>query len=303
MREKRPAFCHLCGERLQGRYLIYDNGLVVCPRCNASVPHCGLCGIPSRQLTQVRGVPICPACLQKAPVCSACHIPILGEYFLIGDSPMPYCESCIKTRPRCDICRAPLDEHGKTFPERGGTANRCASCLRLAVTTFAEAQRLYQETADLLRRELHLDIPILPELTIVERAILIELNRQASIIGDAGTPLGPEHQHLLGFFQRIDENRRIYIERLLPQMLFRAVAAHELAHAWQSIHAPSKQSLMISEGFAEWVAYRVLLALGQQHDAARLTRRNDLYGQGLQYFIALEQRAGREGVLERARQG
>ena len=58
----------------------------------------------------------------------------------------------------------------------------------------------------------------------------------------------------------------------------------------------------IVEGFAEWVAYRVLLALGQQRDAARLTRRDDLYGKGLQYFIALEQRSGQQGVLQRARQ-
>ena len=80
------------------------------------------------------------------------------------------------------------------------------------------------------------------------------------------------------------------------------VTAHELAHAWQSFHAPSTQSLQIVEGFAEWVAYRVLLALGQQRDAARLTRRDDLYGKGLQYFIALEQRSGQQGVLQRARQ-
>ncbi len=302
MKEKQPGFCHLCGERLHGTYLTYDNGLVVCTRCNTTVPHCSQCGIPSRQLTPARGVLICPACRKKAPVCPCCHEPILERYYIVGDSPVKYCESCFKTRPHCDICRVPLDDQGKAFPGREGNIYRCASCLRSAVTRFEEAERLYHATSALLKRELQLEIPEIPRLNIVERATLIELNQQAGTLKGSGTPVGPEHQHLLGFFQRINEDRTIYIERLLPETLFQAVAAHELAHAWQSFHAPSTQSLQIVEGFAEWVAYRVLLALGQQRDAARLTRRDDLYGKGLQYFIALEHRSGQQGVLQRARQ-
>ena len=101
---------------------------------------------------------------------------------------------------------------------------------------------------------------------------------------------------------RIDNDWNIYIELLLPRTLFQAVAAHELAHAWQSTHAAQAQSLKIVEGFAEWVAYRALLALGQQREAARLTRRNDLYGDGLQYFIGLERQHGRGAVMQRASQ-
>src|SRR5205085_6057826 len=302
MKEKKPGFCHLCGEKLHGTYLTYDNGLVVCERCNTNVPHCSRCGIPSRQLTPARGVLICPACRSKAKVCPCCHEPILGSYYIIGDSAVQYCESCFKTRPHCDICRTPLDDQGKVFSGRGGDVYRCASCLRSAITGFEEAERIYRETNALLKREVRLEIPALPKLNIVERATLIQLNQQAGILKGSDKPLGPEHQHLLGFFQRINEDRTVYIERLLPQTLFQAVAAHELAHAWQSFHAPSTQSLQIVEGFAEWVAYHVLLARGQQRDAARLTRRDDLYGKGLQYFIALEHRSGQQGVLQRARQ-
>lgn len=147
-----------------------------------------------------------------------------------------------------------------------------------------------------------MEIPAVPRLNVVDRATLIGLNQQAGALKDPNTPVGPEQQHLLGFFQRINEDRTIYIERLLPQSLFQAVAAHELAHAWQSFYAPSTQSLQLVEGFAEWVAYRVLLALGQQREAARLTRRDDLYGKGLQYFITLEHQSGQGGVLQRARQ-
>jgi hypothetical protein len=300
MQKPQSHFCHLCGQPLYGSFLVYDNGLVVCQRCNTTVPHCSRCKLPSRQLKLVRGMQVCPECLQHAPVCPACHIPILGKYYLIGDSTIPYCENCVSTRPRCDICRLPLDEHGKGYPEQNGTIYRCAACLHSAVNTQAEAERIYRETRDQLKRILTLDVALLPTLHIVERATLLGLNQQTQALSGSQKPIGPEDQHLLGFFQRVNEKQDIYIERLLPETLFRAVAAHELAHAWQSVYAPSSQPQNIVEGFAEWAAYRILLALGQQQEAEHLTKRGDLYGQGLQYFINVEKSGGLLGVLQRA---
>lgn len=305
---KKSRFCHLCGEPIQGSYLVYGNGLVVCKRCDQTVPHCSQCKVPSRQLTIARGLPICPDCRQKAPVCACCNELILGNnnYYIVGDSPERYCESCIKTQHRCDVCRVPfLPDKGKVFKGRDGLLYRCASCLRSAIMTLKEAERLYEATNAMLKRELGLEVSVLPTVHLVERATLIELHQQADAHSGSNipdTPLGPEHQHLLGFFQRINDRWDIYIEQLLPEPLFRAVAAHELAHAWQSTHTPQGQSLKIVEGFAEWVAYRILLSLGLQRDAARLTRRSDLYGDGLQYFIAQERDHGRAGVLQRAAQ-
>lgn len=283
--------------------MVYDTGLVLCQRCEATAPRCSQCHIPSRQLALVRGVQVCPACLKRAPVCQSCHIPILGKYYRVGDSPLTYCETCMNTRPRCDLCRAPLDEQGRVYPGKDGATNRCGNCLRTAVKSEDEAARLYQETSDLLRREPRLIIAPLPTLHVVERAELLALNKEAGALEGTDAPIGPEQQHLLGYFTRVNERRDISIERLLPAVIFRAVAAHELAHAWQSENAPSNQPPLIVEGFAEWVAYRTLLALGQQQEAARLTRRDDLYGRGLRYFIDLEQQRGRDGVLQRARSG
>lgn len=299
---KQSSFCHFCGEKLRSRYFKYDNGLVVCERCNTSEPRCSQCNIPSHQLMTVRGVPICPTCLQKASKCACCHEPILHKYFIIGDSPLHFCDTCVATRSRCDICRVPLDDQGKTFPARDGNTYRCASCLRSAVTTYAEAEQLYRNTNTLLKQELLLNVVVLPKLSVVERATLVTLHKGVDTLNSSDMPLGAEQQHLLGFFRRIGEGRDIYIEQMLPQTLFQAVAAHELAHAWQSTHSPSTQSLKVVEGFAEWVAYRVLLILGQQPEAARLTRRHDLYGEGLQYFIELERQRGRQGVIQQAMQ-
>ena len=301
MSKKQRRFCHLCGNELQGNYLIYENGLVVCERCQHTLPHCSRCGIPSHQLVATRDVLICPACRQSVPVCACCHEPILGRYFIIGDSPVSYCEECTQTRPRCDVCHVPfLDSQGKMFRGRDGPIYRCASCLSSAVTTLVEAESLYRDTQVLLMRELALEVAVLPKLHLVERARLIELHQQTDTPVGTDTSPGPEQQHLLGYFKRINDDWDIYIEHLLPKTLFQAVAAHELAHAWQSTHAAEGQALKIVEGFAEWVAYRVLLALGQQREAARLTRRSDLYGDGLQYFIGLEREHGRTGVLQRA---
>lgn len=298
---KEVPVCALCHEPIVGSYLTYNKTLIVCEYCDRTVPHCNQCNNPSHQLTKVRGVLICPACLQKLPVCACCQQPILGQTFIIGDSPERYCESCMTTRPRCDICTVPLNAQGKVFSGRDGNIYRCANCYRTAVKVEKEAERLYAETHALLKRELLLDIPMLPKLNLVDRAKLAELHQQIPPTRQPDKPAGTE-QHLLGFFHSIGKDQNIYIEQLLPQTLFRAVAAHELAHAWQSLHAPSGQSVKIVEGFAEWVAYRTLQALGEQREAARLTRRDDLYGEGLQYFIALERQHGRKAILQRAMQ-
>lgn len=301
MGEKQARFCHICGNKLYGHYLVYSNGLTVCDRCEQTVPHCNHCKLPSLQLTQVRGVPICPACLNKLPVCASCERPILSRFFIIGDSPLRYCEDCYTTQPRCDICRVPLNAQGRIIKHQNSTTYRCHTCFETAITNFAEAEQLYRETAGILHQQLSLTVPQLPRLHIVSRDQLINLhNSQQNALATADAPAG-EQQHLLGYFQRHNQDFNIYIEQFLPRTLFQAVAAHELAHAWQSVNAVQNQSLKILEGFAEWVAYKTLLSLGYQRDAARLTRRNDLYGEGLQYFIALERQQGRQQVLQRAR--
>ena len=153
-------------------------------------------------------------------------------------------------------------------------------------------------------RELSLDVDVLPTLTLVGRSHMMKLHRQIGTTIASGiastTNTAAEPQHLLGFFHRFNEQRDIYIEHYLPRALFQGVAAHELAHAWQSARVQRTQPERIVEGFAEWVAYRILLALGERAEAEQMTRRNDLYGQGLHYFLDLEGKQGKQAVLKRA---
>ena len=172
--------------------------------------------------------------------------------------------------------------------------------MHTAIKSLKEAEPLYRQMRALLIREIPLNIDILPTLTLVGRSRMAALHRQAGEGIGPSTPTSAEPQHLLGFFHRFNEQRDIYIEHYLPRALFQGVAAHELAHAWQSAHAPRNQPEKITEGFAEWVAYHILLALGEREEAERMSHRNDLYGQGLHYFLDLERKHGKQAVLKRA---
>ncbi len=204
------------------------------------------------------------------------------------------------TRPRCGVCNEPINEQGRVFRGSEGETRRCANCLRTAIKTGQQAEPLYQQVRELLKRELSLAIAALPALSLVGRERLEALHGQTA--ASAGNNLSPgvEPAHLQGFFHRVNDRQNIYIEHYLPQAQFQSVAAHELAHAWQSSHSPHNQPERIVEGFAEWVAYSILQALGERAEAERLTKRGDIYGEGLRYFLDLERRHGRQAVLQRA---
>jgi hypothetical protein len=357
---EKSRFCHLCGARLAGSYVLYQSGLVCCEECERTAPRCSLCGLPSRSAAPVCGQTLCPPCRARLPVCRDCGLPILGRYLDIegsllcepcahtaprcarcglphprlspvrdllacpaclqqaivcaccrvpivvgsstklGDSPLSYCESCLQNRPRCGVCSAPLDERGVVL--EGSDGSRCASCYSTAVRTEREAEQLYREAYASLKGEVGLDLPDEPPpLHLVGRTTLVELHRRTrgTAAGTTPPPAGDEY-HLHGCLQQVGEQLDTYIERFLPRSLFLAVAAHELGHEWQVLHAPRTQSRTLVEGFAHWVAWRVLLARGEVREAARLTRGDDHYSEGLQVFISLENQHGRAGAIRQA---
>jgi hypothetical protein len=195
----------------------------------------------------------------------------------------------------CDICGVPLGADGQQL---SGGQFRCGACARTIVLDNDTIQTLYrlviQQTSSFL------DSPVrqVPKLQIVEPAELAAVRSRHEAITP---PTGGTKQHVLGFFEQRGHARTIYIERGLPRATFIGTLAHEYAHAWQADHAPHKQDLLLREGFAEWLAYRVLIAQGHTREAARATRREDEYGRGLRHFIALEQQSGRQRVLDEAR--
>jgi len=103
-----------------------------------------------------------------------------------------------------------------------------------------------------------------------------------------------------GYYQPCDPEQ-IWIIAGQSRISTIADMAHELAHAWQSTYAPP-QDRTITEGFAMWCEYKVLLLLGAREKAASLLRLDDEdYGKGLRLFLAIESKSGASGVLEYAK--
>lgn len=107
----------------------------------------------------------------------------------------------------------------------------------------------------------------------------------------------------MGLFLRKGRRRLMAILSGLPQALFIQTVAHEWAHAWHGENCPLLEDPMMREGFAEWVAYRTLLALGAARQAARMLNRDGLYGEGLRRVLRLEEQYGIRGVLHLCMRG
>ncbi len=290
----KHKFCHLCGSRLLLQYTEYSTGLVVCSECERNAPRCTACTQPARQLTPVDEQRLCQRCLNTLPRCTACNKPIMGQYFRFGDSPKPYCPACSSQRPTCQVCGSPLGPDGKQLP---GNLNRCGECAQTMVLDDAAAQSLYQMVIEQTRAIFEKDVQQVPTLRIVGPDELAAVRQRHEPFASGSSAAS---QHVLGYFEQQGYTRSIYVERALPRATLIGTLAHEYAHAWQADYAPSKQHPQRREGFAEWLSWSVLVALGHTREAARATRREDEYGQGLRHFIALEKRAGRQEVFSEA---
>ena len=310
------AFCHLCGQSIRGQGRLFRHPdwpagrtLRVCETCQRSRPRCRLCALPLAAASDQPGPGLCATCSRKQEsACRACGAPVNGAGYAFNGQG-PYCERCVRQRPACSICGAPLtDERWQLSDGRVS----CAICHVSAVYSPEEAGRLYETMKTLVETglDLHLNVPT--GLALVDLNQLAEIiHRQAPPGAEAVEMLSPEHT--LGLYARQGMRRGIYVQSGLPCPVFLQVAAHEYAHAWQGENCPLLRDRLVQEGFAEWVAYRVLghyhdscgLAVDQgefeSHARAQMLQRNDVYGQGLRWALDLEARAGVAGLLEACR--
>jgi hypothetical protein len=299
-----PRYCHLCGRPLGRQHVWYEGGLCVCSRCHRSRPHCARCGVPfALGGADEHGEPgakqYCARCLREAPRCACCS-EVIAHHFFTFDALLPataarrYCEECVASRPRCDVCHAPVPSKATLLADG---QYRCDVCARDMVLGAPAVRAVYAEAIHRARVATGLALAAEPDLHAVGRRAMGRL-RQRVVAGDdvAGTA-----RHVLGLFVREGQQSAVYVEFGLPRPLLLATLAHELAHAWQSETTLPLGDPMLREGFAEWVAHRVLVDGGHRDVAVRATRRDDTYGSGLRYFLALERKEGRAAVLAAGR--
>jgi len=285
-------FCNLCGQPLRGRYMTYrrgdttsPKGLVVCARCEQSAPRCASCRVPVNANVAAEG--LCVSCQANTPICASCGKRISGRYYRNRAGDNIYCETCFKGQPRCDICGGVATSGGYRLHDG---RNTCAECHQTAIYDPGKANELYARVVDVMGRDLGLQLSILPALSLVER------NQMLTLLAQTRTDDADRPDLVFGLFVRVGRKRTIHVEYGLPQILMIQVMAHELAHAWQGENCPLLRDPLFREGFAEWVAYRVLNALGAVKKAELMRQRTDLYGQGLQAALALEQQGGVSAV-------
>ena len=201
----------------------------------------------------------------------------------------PYCETCYRERPPCDICGAPrTDEQWLLSDGR----ILCAHCHSTAIYAPAAASALYEEMKAIIVARLNLTLNIPTGLALVDQ-------NQLSKVLQIGEQFEP--RNTLGVYARRGMRRGIYVQSGLPHMLFLQVAAHEYAHAWQGENCPVLKDVLVHEGFAEWVAYKVIGFYGYSKGQERMYRREDIYGRGLKWSLDIEAGQGITGVIEACR--
>jgi hypothetical protein len=290
------GFCHLCGKPIagQGKLLQHakwskDQNLRVCRDCLLHKPRCRICDLPMAEPSQ-NG--LCVTCAQDIKICLTCGKRVKGRYWEI-DGVGPYCDQCRRERPPCEVCGAPLGEErwllsdGRVFCER---------CHASGIFQPQQAQVIYEESKNVIAHTLGLELNIPTALVLVDRNQLTEVIQKQS---NGSNSL--EVEKTMGIYARQGMKRGIYVQTGLPRLLFLQVASHEYAHAWQGENCPLLRDPLLHEGFAEWVAYRVLGHYGYKTQMDRMQAREDIYGQGLQFVLDLELKFGPVGVIDACR--
>jgi hypothetical protein len=127
------------------------------------------------------------------------------------------------------------------------------------VQEVADVLTLYHDAVAQVTRVLHGKLRETPRLEIVSRRTMGEVRRRYE--HRSSEPAAASH-HVLGYFVQARGVSTIYAEACLPRGLLLGTLAHELAHAWQTEQGLHLKDALVREGFAEWVAYRVLTARG-----------------------------------------
>lgn len=159
------------------------------------------------------------------------------------------------------------------------------------MTEPAQAEALFARVATLLTETLGLGLNIGAGLELVDAP------RLQALLAETAPSVTEGPDQIVGLFIRQGRRRVMAILAGLPQILFIQTVAHEWAHAWQGENCPLLRDPLIREGFAEWVAYRALKALGAAKKAALMEQRTGLYGDGLRAMLRLEAEQGAAGVF------
>lgn len=273
-------------------YLLSSDGSAICSDCYDSYPKCVSCDniITGKSYLTNKNRKLCEECYQLyrdlSRFCHICSIPI-EDYLnitLLVSLGKRVCEKCAKKLPLCDCCNRPiLDESIKR-----DSRHICPACFKNVVIYEDALPSMTREVKNIMKKMLNIEI---------EHNVEVRMCSAAEMKDKRGTVNW-------GYFCQDGGNFKVKILRYLTKPNIYKVLAHELAHAWQEENCPpySNTKKRFSEGFAEWVAYKVLISLGQTNEAQRMEQ--GMWGdylEGFKKFKELEEKLGIDKIISQVK--
>jgi hypothetical protein len=286
--------CSKCGQAITGEYWRL-NGKIYCARCYESLlPTCAKCGkICKEAYYTIDKYTYCKECYYKYARCDICGNLLEGK-FLRTQSGKKYCESCAAKYPHCDSCGSPVGPNGYNI---GYSRWLCPDCAASAIFTHDQLAYVYKDAiTQLSAMGLVITRPV-DNLTIMDARTLETSYRSTK--NPEYVPSGG-----VGGFYSFSVNlqgtaSRIFVLNGLSYERALSVVSHELTHAWQVDNCPRDQRLLFKEGFAQWIAYKVMLNKGYTKEAGYLLESHDpIYGEGLRYMLNVESYYGFSGTID-----
>lgn len=300
--------CCYCGDPISGKVHEFPGGRKACTLCveNKDIDHCYLCGVPLKPEDVAYEEPrdkydprkgtkkLCATCFKECPKCRSCDKPILGLVYTFESSDGKFCFDCKTRGPFCEVCEVPTHQ-------RRDDMHICERCQKNTMS-LAQMDSLFGLLVSTLEDSLQFLVWSEVHIKDATRADM-SLVRDGSDLGFVKT----EEILSAGFFCYDGYSLAIYVRKGLSSSEALHSLAHEYGHAWQLENAPRVQSRALSEGLAEWVAYKLMVYLGKTDEAEKMLGRTrdaksgDPYAKGLGLMLDIEARQGAKGVVDYAR--
>jgi hypothetical protein len=297
-REKAPR-CAVCGEAILGRVLQND-GRSYHEKCyrDAVQPRCAVCGKPIEgKYVEEAGKSYHPACHRSRMArCVICGQPLEGSYLADPWGHPFHARHTVKVLcPFCGRAMADSTTHGSVVSAENGM-RICVLCDRRRVEGDGRAQTLLERA----RLQLLDSFPVDKGTYTFE---LVPKSRLDALLGSrrAGNELGLTVERKMRRGRHATMSLHVYLLSGLPDWLFEAVAAHELAHVWQHLQGLEDLPLEQAEGSAELAAYLTLRRSGGDEGRIKIqvmqASDDPIYGKGFRKALDVSMKGSSMGQL------
>jgi hypothetical protein len=236
---------------------------------DAIQPHCAVCGkvIEGTYLVE-GGKNYHPAChrTKVAAQCVVCSKPLENNYFADAwGNPFHSSHGKGVLCPYCGRAMGQSSTGGSVISAASGM-RVCRLCERRGVDSKGPAQSLLERT----RLRLQDSFPVSRESFTWQLVSKSQLDQMLPPSQRAGNELGLTLETRARRGKSETLKIRVYLLSGLPEWLYEAVSAHELAHVWQHLQGLDDLPLDQAEGSAELAAYLILKQGGTEEGRIKI---------------------------------